>query len=108
MRDANTRWHHLLQSGTRTGLELRRAWDLLQEEANEYSDFPGRGMEPPLNVDVVGAGDGCSDGGTRGKVVQQLEQLRHTVLTRGLMMLPNRTARPVWSCWLFLALLLGS
>ena len=97
MRDADTRWHHLLESGTRTGLELQRAWDLLQEEAREHSDFLGREVEAPLSVEVVGAGDGCRDGGTRGKVVQQLEQLRHAVLTEGLTRFPNRTARPVWT-----------
>ena len=97
LRDPDTRWHHLLQSGARTGAELARAWDMLKEEARQHCDYLGREVESPLVADVVAAGDGRADGGTRSKVVEQLERLRCDVLTEGLQRLPDRRARPAWA-----------
>ena len=97
LQDGDTRGHHLLQSGARTGAELARAWDLLSVEARQHCDFLGREVESPLAADVVAAGDGCTDGGTRSRIVEQLERLRCDVLTEGLQRLPDKKARPAWA-----------
>ena len=87
------RWGPLLQSGCRTGLELARAWELIQVEARGLVNFLEEDLEGTLGV--TGVGEGSVTGSTRKKVVEQREKLRGAVLSKALENHPDRHARPV-------------
>ena len=57
-----TRWRGLLESGCRTGEELRSLWTTLAEEALQMSTYLETEVQGPLAVQVEGAGQGSSDG----------------------------------------------
>ena len=61
------RWRGLLESGCRTGEELRDLWNTLQEEARQMAGFLGTDLDGPLSIQVEGAGEGSKDGSTRRK-----------------------------------------
>ena len=84
MEDSNSRWQTLLMSGCRTGQELFHAWQNLQNEAKQMSDFLGDELGAPLAVSVEGIGDGSTDGSTRKKIVEQRETLRGATLSKAL------------------------
>ena len=56
------RWRPLLESGLRTGEELRQAWATLQERAQQMVDYLGEEPTSPLEVGVEGAGMGGTSG----------------------------------------------
>ena len=95
MSDVNRRWGPLLDSGCRTGVELARAWEIIQTEARGLVDFLGEELEGTLAVEVTGVGQGSVNGRTRKKVVEEREKLRGAVLVKALENYPDRQARPV-------------
>ena len=97
MRNTGRRWRELLDSGSRTGLELDMAWTTLREEAMQASEFLERDMCGPLQVSVEGAGDGRVDGSSRRLVTTWLEDTRACVLKKALGSFPDQSARPVWA-----------
>ena len=52
------RWRPLLESGLRTGEELRRAWDTLQHRGSQMAIYLGEEFEGALAQHVEGAGEG--------------------------------------------------
>ena len=90
------RWRGLLESGCRTGEELRGLWSTLQEEATQITGFLGIELEGPLSVSVEGAGEGSCDGSSRRKITTWLEDVRAATLKKGLENHTDQTARPVW------------
>ena len=93
--DTQRRWKPLVDSGCRTGVELVRAWDLLQGEARGMAEFLGEELEGSLAVPVIGMGEGSVNGSTRKKVTEQREKLRGSVLGKALGLHHDRLARPV-------------
>ena len=90
------RWRPLLESGLRTGEELRQAWATLQQRAQQMSDYLGEeSLTGPLEVDVEGAGVGSTTGATRMAITTQLEGLTLSTLTKHLGEYRHRKARPV-------------
>jgi hypothetical protein len=53
-------------------------------------------MDGPLAVNVEGAGNGNTDGGTRKEITTWMEDTRAAVLTKALEDYPDQSARPVW------------
>ena len=86
----------MLASGCRTGEEFEMAWNSLQQEARQSTQFLSRDMGGPLEVGVEGAGDGGVDGSTRRLLTTWLEDTRAAVLKKSLENYPDQTARPVW------------
>ena len=97
MRDSGSRWRELLASGSRTGVELQLAWNILRDEAMQSSQYLDRDMSGPLQVSVEGAGDGRVDGSTRRLTTTWLEDTRASVLKKALEFYPDQSARPVWA-----------
>ena len=93
------RWQHLLDSGCRTGRELKVSWEMLQTEAEQCCTFLGQDLDRHLAVPVQGMGEGSVDGKTRRLVVQQREELRGAVLKEALSRMDGSTLKPVkaWS-----------
>ena len=94
---ADTRWRPLIESGCRTGLELARAWSILQGEARECCHYFGQELSGQLSRAQEGIGDGAEDGSTRTKVTKEREEMRAAVLNRGLEDYRDPGARPVMS-----------
>ena len=92
-----TRWRGLLESGCRTGEELRSLWTALVEEALQMSTYLETEVQGPLAVQVEGAGQGSSDGSTRRRITTWLEDTRAATLKKGLEAHLDQTARPVWA-----------
>jgi hypothetical protein len=92
-----TRWRGLMESGCRTGEELRNLWTTLQEEARQMTTYLGTELQGPLALPVEGAGEGSSDGSTRRRVTSWLEDTRAATLKKGLENHVDQTARPVWA-----------
>ena len=90
---SETRWKPLLDSGCRTGEELKRAWLILQQEDQQSREFLQQEQKGPLLVNVEGAGEGSIDGKTRQKVMQHLEETRGAVLAEGLKRIPGKCCR---------------
>ena len=81
------RWRPLLDSGCRAGRELASAWDWLQQEtiaAKAYLGEAGEETVGPLCQPVESAGEGCTTGKTRTKLVEEREILMGRVLARAL------------------------
>ena len=81
------RWRPLLDSGCRAGRELASAWDWLQQEtaaAKAYLGEAGGETIGPLCQPVESAGEGCTTGKTRTKLVEEREVLMGKVLARTL------------------------
>ena len=93
--DDQHRWQSLLESGCRTGTELARAWESLQREAKDMTDYLGEELEGVLAMTVEGFGEGSTDGSTRRKVVERREKLRGSVIGKALELHPDQLARPV-------------
>ena len=96
------RWRPLLQSGLRTGQELRAAWDNLVDEVTEMSRYLGEeelggALDVPVEAAGLYQGEPSCSGATRMRVVAQLESLRLKSMEKHLKEQRNRQARPVWS-----------
>ena len=78
------RWRPLLESGLRTGEELRQAWATLQLRAQQMSDYLEEELTGALEVGVEGAGLGSITGATRMAATSQLEGLTLATLTKHL------------------------
>ena len=89
------RWRPLLESGLRTGEELGQAWATLKLRAQQMADYLGEELDGALEVEVEGAGMGCTTGATRMAVTTQLEELTLATLTKHLEQYRERKARPV-------------
>ena len=89
------RWRPLLESGLRTGEELRRAWYTLKQRGSEMATYLGEELEGALAQTVEGAGEGSRDGNTRMAVVEQLEGLTLACLEKNISEWRDRSARPV-------------
>ena len=90
------RWRGLLESGCRTGEELRNLWATLKEEATQITDFLGTELDGPLSIPVEGAGEGNNDGSSRRTITRWLEDARASTLKKGLENHADQSARPVW------------
>ena len=88
-------WRPLLESGLRTGEELRRAWDKLQHRGSQMAIYLGEEFEGALAQPVEGAGEGSRDGNTRMAVVEQLGSLTLACLEKNINEWRDRSARPV-------------
>ena len=91
------RWKPLLESGLRTGEELRESWATLQSRAQQMCDYLGEELGGALQQPVEAAGEGSTDGSTRMAITSQLEGLTLSVLRKHLEEHRDRTARPVCS-----------
>ena len=85
----------LLESGLRTGEELRQAWATLQERARQMATYLGEESEGILAQPAEAAGEGSTGGGTRMAIVEQLELLTLASLEKHTEEWRDRTARPV-------------
>ena len=57
----------------------------------------GEVITGPLSVEVASAGEGCTTGEKRGKIVEHREMMMGRLLDEGLIHYHNQAARPVWS-----------
>ena len=89
------RWTDMLAAGSHTARELQDIWGSLAGEAQSIWTYLGEEPSGPLSAMLEGVGGSTVDGSTRSKVVQQLEGLRHQLLTKALAAHPDRDARPV-------------
>ena len=83
-------WEPLLQSGCRTGEELRSLWQLLQREAYEAAEFLGKEVEGPLSGQADGAGAGMDSKELRSTLSRGREQQRRDVFERALTLQSRR------------------
>ena len=92
------RWKKLLNSGCRTGNELAVAWNTLQKEAHQCSNYLGQNIIGPLEAKVEAAGQGSRDGSTRKKITEAREELRGAVMKECLsrMRNPKKRATIAW------------
>ena len=91
------RWQHMLEHGGRLGEEFHQSWGKLRLEAAESSRWLEEELEGPLAVMALNAGEESTSGATRRLVMEQLEQLRCKLLSKGLELYHNQEARPCWS-----------
>ena len=89
------RWADFLAAGSRTALEFQSSWQALTTEASNIWQYLEEGEIGPLAARVEDAGGLRTDGSSRGSVVQQLEGLRHKLLSKALGDHLDREARPV-------------
>ena len=94
---SESRWRPLVNSGCRTGVEMARAWEYLQQEARECCQYTGQELSGHLSVEVEGIGEGTTDGSTRKKVTEERETMRAAVLKKALADYEDPSARPVMS-----------
>ena len=94
--EGQDRWSHLLASGCQTAFEFQGAWEKLAGEAANSWQYLEKLPEGVLAATAAEAGGASLNGSTRTKAVQQLEGLRHQVLTRALSRHQDRMARPVF------------
>ena len=78
----DSRWDVLELSGCRDGVEMRAAVDSIQEQYRLNSMFLSREMEGVLSEGILALGDG----NYRSKVVEQMDQIRHLLLTKALVL----------------------
>ena len=95
--DIQTRWYYMLQSGCQVGTEFRRAWEILQEEAQQLSQWLETELVEPLSVDTMAAGLGSTSGSTRKAIIEQMEKLRGEALNKALLEHNDRQVRPTWA-----------
>ena len=76
------RWDHFLAEDSRTAQEFRQSWESLTHEARDIWTALGEEQEGVLSVAVESAGGESVTGSTRKRAVQQLEKLRHQLLTK--------------------------
>ena len=88
------KWSEHTYQGRR---KVARAWNCLQQENIECSQYLRQEASGQLTIPVEGIGEGSVDGSTRAKVVKEREELRAKVLKQALADYPDITARPVWS-----------
>jgi hypothetical protein len=93
----DTRWRPLIDSGCRTGVEMARAWEHLQQEAAECRQYLGEEVTGQLSVPPEGVGEGRTDGSTRAEVTKERDKLRVDVLEKALENYEDPTSRPVMS-----------
>ena len=86
----------MVNSQCRTGVEFSRAWNILQEEAIQSSQYLEREMGGPLGVEAEGAGEGRVDGSNRRIMTTWLEDTRAAILQQALERHPDQSSRPVW------------
>ena len=92
------RWRTFLDSGCKLGQDMYEAWTALQEEAKDGAAWHGEEITGPLSVEVASAGEGCTTGETRGKIVEHREMMMGRLLDEGLIHYHNQAARPVCRC----------
>ena len=76
------RWETLISSGSRAGVELQEAMDLVQKEARELSEFLGGEVPDILDSEIYGLGEGKTDGSSRAKMVKAFEELQAAALDK--------------------------
>ena len=83
-------------SGAVDGVELRRAWQQLTQEAAEASRYLGEDLEGVLAERVEGIGQEAQ-GRIRQKITEQVGARRGRLLLKALELHADREARPVYS-----------
>ena len=96
-RDIMTRWRTVLSSGCKEGVEMRKAWDSLTQEANESAEWLGKEAEEVFTVPVAALGMGSVSGETRGKIVGAREKTRALLLEKSLDEHRPKRDRPAWA-----------
>ena len=91
------RWSPLIESGCRTGQELAMSWNIVQKQAAQMAEYVDEELSGLLSDPLEGIGQGSSNGSSRKKIVEQLEQLKVKVLDKYFDEFPERQARSVWS-----------
>ena len=86
----------MLENGGRLGEEFQHCWGRMRLEAAQYAQWLMEELEGPLAIGVASAGEGSISGATRRIVMEQLEQTRHKLLTKGLVLYHDQEARPCW------------
>ena len=87
----------MLERGGRIGEEFQRCWGKLRLEAAEAALWLDEELEGPLAEAASSAGEGRTDGTTRRMVMEQLEESRCKLLTKGLEQYYDQEAQPCWS-----------
>ena len=73
-----------MEAGSTTATEIQHSWEVLTGEARDSWQFLGKEPEGVQAKPAESAGGESVSGATRRMAVQQLEALRHQVLTRAL------------------------
>ena len=89
------RWAPLLVSECRTGKELTRAWEQLQQEAQVSADYLEEEVAVEFLLPVEGVGENRTDGTTRKIITERRDQTQGKVILKALENHPDRFARPV-------------
>ena len=88
----------MLENGGRMGEEFQKCWGRMRLEAAEAARWMDEEeLEGPLKVTAASAGEGSTNGSTRKLVMEQLEESRHKLVSRGLSVYHDQEARPCWS-----------
>ena len=88
-------WSFLVANGSRTGCDLRVAWNTLHQDVDECCHFLDVTPTGPLTTLVEGAGNNSVDGSTRSEVVKCLESLHVEALHKALQTHHDKKYRPV-------------
>ena len=94
--DPDSRWRTVLSSGSREGVEMRRAWEKINTEASQCAAFLGEEVPEVLGGRLEGFGNGSVTGATRGIITEEIENLRAKVLTMLLEQVRPITTRAAW------------
>ena len=88
----------MLEKGGRMGEEFQKCWGTMRLEAAEAARWMDEEeLEGPLRVTAASAGEGSTNGSTRKLVMEQLEESRYKLVSRGLSVYHDQEARPCWS-----------
>ena len=88
-------WQPLIESRCRTGMELQKAWTVLQKEAQEISDYLGVELEGVLSVSELEVGEGYNIYKVRNLMTEQCEKIKGQLIGRSLELHLDRKSRPV-------------
>ena len=73
------------------------SWNMVQNQAAQMAEYVDEELSGLLSDPLEGIGQGSSNGSSRKKIVEQLEQLKVKVLDKYFDEFPERQARSVWS-----------
>ena len=78
------RWESLVRSGSRAGVELQEAWIPVKERLTALCEYLEEEVPTVLAGDVVGLGEGRTDGSSRALMVKEYERLQAAALNKSL------------------------
>ena len=92
---ADKRWEPLVRSGSRAGVELQEAWRPLQVRLAALCEYLEEEVPTVLAGEVVGLGEGRTDGSSRALMVKEYERLQTATLNKALKEHRDQRARMV-------------